>query len=118
MGGAGTGAMDFPKWDVTSGATLSRKRVTGKRGKIQAKRDKRGCTMKSKVNAGILALFFGFVGVHKFYLRQRFQGLIYLVFCWTFVPMILSFVEAIRFFSMTDEQFDARYNKGLQAPAE
>ncbi|WP_053959960.1 TM2 domain-containing protein [Sulfobacillus thermosulfidooxidans] len=69
--------------------------------------------MKSKVSAGILALFFGFVGVHKFYLGQKTQGILYILFSWTFIPMIVAFIEAIRLFSMSDEDFDARYNKGM-----
>ncbi|POB12337.1 NINE protein [Sulfobacillus sp. hq2] len=66
--------------------------------------------MRDKVNAGLLALFLGAFGLQKFYLRKHAQGVLYVLFSWTFIPMIASFIEAIRIFSMTDDQFDDRYN--------
>lgn len=66
--------------------------------------------MKDKVNAGLLALFLGAFGIQKFYLRKPGQGILYVLFCWTFVPMIASFIEAVQIFSLTDDQFDDRYN--------
>ncbi|PSR32022.1 MAG: hypothetical protein C7B44_15680 [Sulfobacillus thermosulfidooxidans] len=66
--------------------------------------------MRDKVNAGLLALFLGAFGLQKFYLRKPAQGVLYVLFSWTFIPMIASFIEAIRIFSMTDDQFDDRYN--------
>ena len=41
---------------------------------------------KSKAIAIILALFLGGIGIHKFYLGQAGQGILYLLFCWTFIP--------------------------------
>lgn len=66
--------------------------------------------MKEKNTAGILALFLGGFGVHKFYLNRPFQGLIYFICCWTFIPSILSFFEAITYFLNTKEWFDQKYN--------
>jgi TM2 domain-containing membrane protein YozV len=65
--------------------------------------------MKSRIIAGLLALFLGGLGVHKFYLGQTKKGLIYLVLSWTCVPAVLSFIEAILIFSMTDEDFQFKY---------
>lgn len=36
--------------------------------------------IKSKGLAGVLAIFFGGIGIHKFYLGKVFQGILYLVF--------------------------------------
>ena len=64
---------------------------------------------KSKVAAGVLALIVGSIGVHKFYLGQIGWGIIYLLFCWTFIPAIVAFVEGILFLVMSDEEFVRKY---------
>lgn len=69
--------------------------------------------MKSKTTAGVLALFLGGLGVHKFYLGQGGLGILYLLFCWTFIPAFIAFFEAIILFTMTDAAFNAKYNVGL-----
>jgi TM2 domain-containing membrane protein YozV len=51
----------------------------------------------------------GGIGVHKFYLGRIGQGILYLVFCWTFIPSIIAFVEAIIYVTMTDEAFTKKY---------
>lgn len=66
--------------------------------------------MKDKTVAALLALFLGGIGVHRFYLNQIGLGLFYLVFCWTFVPTVIAFIDMIMFFSFSQEKFDARYN--------
>lgn len=67
--------------------------------------------MKDKTVAGLLALFLGWIGIHCFYLGKTVKGLIYLLFCWTLIPGIIAFVEAIIYFTMEQENFDAKYNK-------
>ncbi len=64
---------------------------------------------KSRVIAIVLALLVGSIGVHKFYLGRIGMGILYLVFCWTFVPAIVAFVEAIIYVTMTDEAFTKKY---------
>lgn len=64
---------------------------------------------KSKVVAAVLALLLGGIGAHKFYLSRPMQGLIYLVFCWTFIPAIISFVEGIIYLFSNDENFARKY---------
>jgi TM2 domain-containing membrane protein YozV len=73
--------------------------------------------MKSKSTAGMLALFLGGLGAHKFYLDRPVQGLCYLVFCWTFIPACIALIEAIIYFTMSDAAFNAKYNTGLALPA-
>lgn len=67
---------------------------------------------KQKFVAGILALFLGGLGIHKFYLDQGIQGLIYLVFCWTFIPAFLGLLEGLNYLTMSQRVFDDRYNSG------
>jgi TM2 domain-containing membrane protein YozV len=64
---------------------------------------------KSKVVAGILALFLGGIGIHKFYLGKPVQGIIYILLCWTFVPSIIAFIEGIIYLLMNEENFHKKY---------
>jgi TM2 domain-containing membrane protein YozV len=43
----------------------------------------------------LLTFFLGGFGAHKFYLGKPIQGILYLIFCWTFIP---GFVALIEFF--------------------
>jgi TM2 domain-containing membrane protein YozV len=65
---------------------------------------------KSKTVAALLALLVGGLGVHHFYLNNPVLGIFYLVFCFTLIPAIIAFIEAIVFLTMSDEAFDAKYN--------
>lgn len=69
--------------------------------------------MKDKNTTAVLALLLGGLGAHRFYLGQWVWGLVYLVFCFTFIPMLVSLVEAVILFSMSEAKFQAKY-----APAE
>src|SRR5665647_305696 len=40
---------------------------------------------KSKLAAALFALFLGGFGIHKFYLGCTGMGILYLLFCWTFI---------------------------------
>ncbi|HTD54778.1 MAG TPA: NINE protein [Silvibacterium sp.] len=48
---------------------------------------------KDEVVGVLLALFLGTFGAHHFYLRKTGLGILYIVFCWTGVPTIISIVE-------------------------
>lgn len=65
---------------------------------------------KSRIAAALLALFLGGIGVHKFYLGQVGWGFVYLLFCWTFVPAVVAFVEFIIYLTMSDAAFAAKYH--------
>jgi hypothetical protein len=64
---------------------------------------------KDKTTAAVLALFLGGIGAHKFYLGQGVQGFFYLVFCWTLIPLIVSFFEGISYLCMSQQMFQRRY---------
>lgn len=70
--------------------------------------------MKNRVLAVILALFLGGLGVHRFYLRRYWSGLLYLFFFWTYIPALLGIVDAFRYVFMGEAKFQARY--GVAAP--
>lgn len=67
--------------------------------------------MKEKNVAGILALFLGGLGVHRFYLGQNGLGVFYLLFFWFPVIWLVGLIDAIAFFSMDQETFDRKYNR-------
>jgi TM2 domain-containing membrane protein YozV len=69
----------------------------------------RAGTGKNKVVAGVLAILLGSFGIHRFYLGQ-WWGLLYILFCWTFIPGLIGLIEGIFFLVMSDEDWDARYN--------
>ena len=48
---------------------------------------------KDEVVGVLLALFLGTFGAHHFYLRRPGLGILYILFCWTGVPTIVSIVE-------------------------
>lgn len=50
---------------------------------------------KNSLIAIILAIFLGAFGVHKFYQGKLFWGIIYILFCWSGVPTVWSWVEAV-----------------------
>ena len=60
------------------------------------------------INAG-LAMVLGTVGAHKFYQGKTFQGIMYAVFCWTFLPSIISFIEGIRYAVMPMDDYYRQY---------
>lgn len=59
-----------------------------------------------------LTLFLGGFGLHKFYLGKPVQGLLYLFFCWTWIPAIISFFEVLILLFDGKIGFDVRYNNG------
>lgn len=65
--------------------------------------------MKSRGIAIFLALIFGGLGFHKFYLGRPFQGLLYFFFAETGIPSIIGLFEGIRYCFMTDNEFYCEY---------
>ncbi|MBD9485303.1 NINE protein [Pseudomonas sp. PDM14] len=71
---------------------------------------------KSKIAAGLLAIFLGGFGIHRFYLGQ-WWGLFYLLFYWSGVPMLIAWVEAIVFFCTSKARWQAKYGNVKQGSA-
>ena len=66
-----------------------------------------------RITAGVFALCLGGVGAQKFYLGYDGQGILCILFCWTGIPSIIGLIDGITFLSMSDEEFDARFNAGV-----
>ena len=54
-----------------------------------------GKTVVNKIVYCILAFCMGGIGIHKFYAGRIAAGIIYLLFCWTWIPSIIAFIEFI-----------------------
>lgn len=73
--------------------------------------------MKKKNIAGVLALFAGYIGLHRFYLGQVGLGIAYiflipiLVASGMWFMSFLGLLDAVLFFTMDRDAFDAKYNK-------
>ena len=70
--------------------------------------------IKSKVVAGMLGIFLGGLGIHKFYMGKIGMGILYLVFCWTYVPAIIGFIEGIIYLCSNDENFQLKHHVRLK----
>jgi TM2 domain-containing membrane protein YozV len=64
---------------------------------------------RTRLAAALFALLLGWVGAHKFYLGKVGQGVMYVLFSWTFIPFVVSFIEGIVYLTMTDGDFVATY---------
>lgn len=64
---------------------------------------------KDRTTAAIFALILGGLGAHHFYLGNTGRGIIYLIFAWTFIPLIVAFIEGIIYLTKSDEKFQQQY---------
>ena len=73
---------------------------------------------KSNIAAGLLALFLGGLGIHKFYLGYTTPGIVMLLvslfgvillFIPTFVIGVIAFIEAILYLTKNPEDFHSEY---------
>jgi TM2 domain-containing membrane protein YozV len=61
---------------------------------------------KSKPVGYLLAFFLGGLGGHAFYYRRYVRGVLYLILCWTYIPIILGWIDML---------FINKWHKKLQA---
>ncbi|MBO7219483.1 MAG: TM2 domain-containing protein [Clostridia bacterium] len=61
---------------------------------------------KNRIIAALLAFFAGSIGLHKFYMGNIASGIMYIIFWWTAIPSILSFIDGISLLCMTDSKFN------------
>jgi TM2 domain-containing membrane protein YozV len=71
---------------------------------------------KSKVVAGLLGIFLGGIGAHKFYLGRIGLGIVYLIFSWTFIPSFIGLIEGIIYLCMSEAEFMRKYCSVLVHP--
>ena len=64
---------------------------------------------RSKVAGGFLSLFLGSFGIHGFYLGHWAWACLYLLFWWTYIPMVIGMVEGIVIFILPKQLFERLY---------
>lgn len=69
--------------------------------------------IKNKIAAGLLGIFLGGIGIHKFYMGKVGMGIIYLLFCWTGIPALIGFIEGIIYLCSNDENFQLKHHVRL-----
>ena len=52
-------------------------------------------TNKKETTGYLLAFFLGGIGAHHFYYQNYLRGILYLLFCWTGIPIILGWIDMI-----------------------
>lgn len=72
--------------------------------------------VKSRIVAALLAIFFGGFGIHRFYMNEPKIALVYILFVWTFIPVIIGVIEGLIYIFQTDDQFRARRKRALSEP--
>lgn len=66
--------------------------------------------MRTRTTAAPLAFFLGGLGVHQFYLGNYIRGFLYLLFCWTYIPIFIGVLDFLILLLMKEEAFDKKYN--------
>jgi len=70
--------------------------------------------VKNKIVAGLLGIFLGGLGIHKFYLGKIGTGIVYIIFCWTCIPAFIGFIEGIVYLCSSDENFQLNHHVRLE----
>lgn len=69
--------------------------------------------VKNKIVAGILGILLGGLGIHKFYMGKIGMGILYILFCWTWIPEIVGLIEGILYLVSSDEAFSQKHQVRL-----
>ena len=59
----------------------------------------------------VLAIIGGFFGLQEFYMERWVLGVLAVLFCWTCIPAVVAFVEAIVWLFRGEDEFYFQLNK-------
>lgn len=59
----------------------------------------------NKKNYIWLLILTGWIGGHRFYARRYYLGALYLVFCWTFIPVMMSFIDLMEVIPIKKDEY-------------
>ena len=63
----------------------------------------------NKVALLVITFFLGGLGGHKFYLKKNLQGVLYLLFFWTYIPTLVAFIEFIIYACKSEPELQEKY---------
>lgn len=66
--------------------------------------------MKNKSTTTLLCFFLGGIGAHHYYLGNTGKGILYSIFAITLIPGLISFIEFIMLATMSNNDFNLKYN--------
>ena len=66
--------------------------------------------MKSRTITAILSFFLGSWGGQHFYLGNVGKGVLSCIFSFTMIPTIIGVIDGIKFLTMSDDEFNIKYN--------
>ena len=75
--------------------------------KEETERDRK--PRKSRVAMGLLAFFFGAIGIQHFYIGRTARGIFSILFCWTGIPALIGIIEAMIILFEDKSEFEFRY---------
>ena len=58
-----------------------------------------------RITASVLAILFGGLGLHHFYLGETGRGFVDILFCWTGIPSLAALIQGIVWLCESDEAF-------------
>ena len=59
------------------------------------------------------AIGLGGVGAHRFYMGQTGLGIVYVVFVWTWIPLVLGIIEGLFFMRKRVEEHNEKVAQGI-----
>lgn len=84
-----------PRKESVPAKKETKKQTKAETKKSQTKKVSKKEKKVNKVVYAILTILFGCIGINKFYAGKIKAGILSIVFCWTFIPFILSVAEFI-----------------------
>ena len=66
----------------------------------------------SKAALLLFTFFLGGIGAHKFYTGRYWQGVLYILFCWTGIPGLIALIEFIIYAFTSSEKLQQKYSAG------
>jgi len=73
-----------------------------------------GSNNRNRTSATLLSLFFGFMGLQKFYLGRTGRGILSFLFFWTFIPALVGLWDAFKLAFMNEAKFQKIYNRKVK----
>lgn len=68
--------------------------------------EKQESSRYNHATAGLLAIFLGSLGVHKFYCRKYNWAVVFVLFAGTGIPFVVGLIEGILYLLMNDDEFN------------